>query len=1463
MTHTTLEPYDFHPILNTWFTSRFGEPTDIQKQAWKKIIAGAHTLISSPTGSGKTLAALLPCLDTIVKRKTMPDYNAGVRVLVVTPLKALNNDIHDHLLHFIAEIETLAATEASESSFSWPGIKVGVRTGDTSQSTRASMLRQPPDVLVTTPESLYLLLTSPRAREMLRSVERIVVDEIHDLAADKRGMHLSLTLERLAAWCGRSVQRIGVSATQKPTWRVAQYLGGWEDVEPRKVEIVESRDEKRYELQVTMPEPAGPGADKEAIWTPLVVKLLQLMEGCSTTLVFANSRRLCERLTLRLNDHVGHEIARSHHGSVARDKRLEVERQLKAGDLRCLVATSSLELGIDVGHVDLVIQIDSPFSAAAGIQRIGRAGHAVGSDSRGVLLARSRSMLPELAVLSRRIAARDIEAIRIPRGSLDVLAQQVVAMAAMGDDLDVPRLERLLAQSDSFHELPREQWLAMLDVLAGLYPFVRPLIEWDRESGRLLPLAASQMAALTGAGTIPQSTAYPVHHSETGLHLGELDEEYIHESTVGDVFQLGTASWRIVRIRPERIYVREAENRFSEIPFWRGEGGGKTFELGIQTGAIWRELRDRLQIQSTSIEETRRQADLHVQEWLRETSFFDAEASNSLIHLIRSQMAVGTVPTDRTVAIETFLDEQQHAHYVLHSLFGRKLNRTWLMAIEPILKSHGHAILYSNAKENGIELIFPGFDDTLLPLIMSISFAQAEPRVIESVAASGMYAAAFQRLAETSLLLSRSFTRIPAWKKRLRTQELLKDALPFKERFPLFQEAMRVCLEDQVDIPHLKVVLDAIHAGEIQFAVHRNHFPSPLAAQFQADYVQQRLYESDALSRDLQIELLGFSRQMAADVFGDEAVRNAIDPQVLADEERKLAEMAGGVQDAQDLYRFLKEHGDATRVEMQTNGHTEEQVAVWMQELLARGAVRKVDLAGSERFFRSDEAEFYAKLAFSTEAQTFVLQRFADRQLSFTPHELALRYELPLEVVTTWTESAFQAQQITPAPFADPGTETLWTSSKVASRIIRLSLQTYRRNGEGIPSEAYVSHMPLLRKLAYRSDTAGIDALREIIRDLQGLYLPVSLWEAILFPARQPAYRKQDLDLLCSSGEVLWIGRKESDEKEGKIAFFLAESHLLYEPCLAAVQNRPVSHPELLGLLQTKGASFLSKLGIETGRAPSALLEELLQLVWDGRVANDQFTPLRLHALGPSKKPDKFQSGLGRWYALDSIASPVMDKDAAAVAWTHHLLERFGLLTKDLVAQMCPFPWDSIAVVLKQLEDWGLVVRGLFIANLPALQFATKDFIAQLQQAASVVRNGIDLRATDHTGISLINAVDPANPYGLIVPWPEINGISFARKGSNYLAFKGTKWQYWIENNGKRIYRLDQAATPEPTDLQATALELKGMFRMFVKQNQLRKLVIDSWNGVRIADAPEQEYLKLLGAEKDRTSYVLWPSQLG
>ncbi|UJF32049.1 DEAD/DEAH box helicase [Paenibacillus hexagrammi] len=1454
--------FGFHPVLTGWFSSKYGQPTEVQRLAWLQITKGANTLISSPTGSGKTLAALLPCLHEIAAEKLEQgvSYTPGVRTLVVTPLKALNNDIHHHLLLYIEEIQKRSD---ERQDIRWPGLQAGVRTGDTKQSTRASMLRTPPDLLVTTPESLYLLLTSPRAREILRTVRHIVVDEIHDLAADKRGMHLSLTLERLEAWCRRAVQRIGVSATQKPIERVAQFLGGWENDTPRHVEIIESKAEKLYSLQVTMPEPARPSADKEALWTPLVVRLLQLMEGCTSTLIFANSRRLCERLTLRLNDHVGYEMARSHHGSVAREKRLEVERMLKDGELRCLVATSSMELGIDVGHVDLVIQIDSPFSAAAGIQRIGRAGHAVGDVSRGVLLARSRTLLPELAVLSRRIAARDIESIRIPRGGLDVLAQQIVAIVSLGDDWDVQSLAKLLARSDSFRWVTRDKLLQMLEVLSGFYPFVRPLLEWNRDSGQLTRLAVTPMAALIGAGTIPQSTAYPVHHSETGLHLGELDEEYIQESSVGDVFQLGTASWRIVRIRPERIYVREAENRYSEIPFWRGEAGGKSFEIGVQTGSLWRELHNRLQAAGESAHSlpTRTTADVETQAWLMATFHMDADSSSSLIAMIRNQMAVAAVPTDRNVVIECFTDEQNHTHYILHSLFGRKFNRTWLMAICRRLAQIGLSPLYTNARDQGLELIFPKYDEAIVHEIMSLTAEQSETLVADAVAQSPMFGAAFQRMAETSLLLSRSFTRMPAWKKRLRGQELLKEALPFRERFPLFQEAMRECIEEHVDITHLREVLTAIARAEIRFSVQRNQFPSPLAGQFHADYAQTRLYESDALAQDVQVELLSFSRQMAAEVFGMDAVREAVSPEAIAAEEKRLSETSVALEQAEDLFRYLKEHGEASLDELKkARLAADASIVEWLNHMKDRGSLKEIRLGNQTYWICADETEYYEELADSASAQAFIFQRFADHRLSFTAEDAASRYDAPLVSVQSWIQAAREAGSVEPAPFAEPGQEQIWTSRKVASRLIRTSLQMYRRNGAAVPALHYFRHMPLrhMATVPAPSGAAGMEGLREIIEALQGFFMPVSLWESLLFPTRQSRYRKQDLDLLCSSGEVFWIGSKEPDDKEGKIAFFTSESSALYEPYLSAALGKTASHPELHRLLREKGASFLSKLGIETGRTPSSLLTDLLDLVWDGRAANDQFATLRLHAQSKGKKPDKFQSGLGRWYALDSLHNPQYDKEASVTAWIQHVLKRYGILTRDLAASLCPYPWETLLPFLRQLEEWGLVVRGLFLQDVAQLQFASKAFLSQLQQPYT--DNDRIAGGSYNESLTLIGAVDPANPFGLLLPWPVKQGVSFSRKAGNYLVCQDGRWLLWMENNGKRIYRLD--GPKSEVDASSMSQQLKQIFRLMFQTSQLRKIVIDSWDGARIEDAPEHAYLKLLGAERDRASYVLWPSQI-
>jgi ATP-dependent Lhr-like helicase len=627
------------PALAAWFAQAFGEPTDVQRRAWEAIRSGTHALIAAPTGSGKTLAALLPCLNSIAGHISAgAATDKGVKILYITPLKALNNDIHHHVLGFANEIERVAAEEGLE----WPGIRSAVRTGDTKPAERAAMLKRPPEVLVTTPESLYILLTSEKGRDMLRTVRQVVVDEIHNLAADKRGTHLSLSLERLTDICAGQVQRIGVSATQKPLERVARFLGGWEEpasdeppeasaedfvhplgYRPRPVRIVESDMQKTYAVTAVIPDLSRVLQTREAVWLPLLDVLMNLMEGSRSVLIYVNSRRLCERLCLRLNDHVGYEMARAHHGSMSREWRLEVEQLLKSGELRCIVATASLELGIDVGHVDFVIQIDPPPEAASGIQRIGRAGHSVGDTSRGAIVARYKGTLPDIAVLSRMITDRDIEEITIQRDALDVLSQQTVAIT-VEQERTVDSLFGMIVRSDSYRSFPRERLESLLEVQSGFYPFVRPLLDWDRETGRLSRRASSGMAAITGAGTIPQSSAYPLHHAESRAQIGELDEEFVHETKVGDVVQLGSQSWMIREIRHDRVYATEAGNRFSEIPFWRNEAAARSYELGARIGAFMRELEERLA-----------RPDLETAEWLEAGYGMDAHTAGELMSYSR------------------------------------------------------------------------------------------------------------------------------------------------------------------------------------------------------------------------------------------------------------------------------------------------------------------------------------------------------------------------------------------------------------------------------------------------------------------------------------------------------------------------------------------------------------------------------------------------------------------------------------------------------------------------------------------------------------------------------------------------------------------------------------------------------------------------------------------------------------
>ncbi|SEO84131.1 DEAD/DEAH box helicase [Paenibacillus sp. OV219] len=1561
----------FHHTLAGWFSHSFGEPTPVQLDAWASIMQDQHTLIAAPTGSGKTLAALLPCINRIALAKEDAAARSvslapGVRVLYITPLKALNNDIHHHLVGFMDEIERFAGEQGRD----WPSIRSAVRTGDTPPGERVRMAKRPPDVLVTTPESLYLLLTSDKGRGMLGTVETVIVDEIHSLASDKRGAHLSLSLERLTALAARPVQRIGVSATQKPLSRVARFLGGWEPrglgaaraatplrVEPggasgsealgtvigdavpggreerlahplsyaqRPVVIVESAMTKQMQVRVTMPDLSRPARTRDGVWQPIIERMMALMDGARSALLFVNSRRMCERLVLRLNEHAGYEMARAHHGSLARERRLEVERMLKAGELRCLVATSSLELGIDVGHVDLVIQVDSPKAAAAGIQRIGRAGHSVGDVSRGFIVARQRSELPEAAVICRDIARRDIEAIVLPHEPLDVLSQHMTSMVAAAD-MSVGELHKLIAGSECYRTFPRERLEAALKVLTGFYPFARPLMDWDRSADRLHKRANTAMAAITGAGTIPSTSAYPVHHLDSRSLLGELDEEYISESRVGDVFQLGTSSWMISRIDNDRVYVKEAPNRFSEIPFWNAEASSRSYEIGIQLGEFLEELstvRLALQLDDEQQAWEREQATMA---WLDTEYGLDSYAASELIDLIRAQHRALGIPTSRRIIIEHYRDLMNQTRIIIHNPYGRRLNRTWLLAIQRHFERLLPYGVYGNAKDNGIELVVPEWNASWLQTLWQITAGSLESLLTEAITGSPLLAIAFRRIAETSLLLSRSFTRTPMWQKRFRCEELLKQSLPYADQFPYLQEAMRECLHEYLDTKGLKQMLEGIASGDIEVMVKESQAPSPFAVQFLADYANSLLYEGDGLSEATQLQLLSVSKSLAGELFGEDAVQRAVDPEIARAEQDRLEAGQLIPANADELYTLLKRRGDMSVDELIAiagGGEVDE----WLRLLAASDRVALLPLAdGVERWICAEERELYAEFPQSERAIAFVAGRFAENRISFTEAELRERYpRLSVSDAAHVADVLLALDRTEIAPFAESGEERIWTSRQVAKRLIRLTLEQARKQAEPVDPIRWCAHMSSLQHALSGTQLSGIDGLRIVIERLQGFFLPASHWEALIFPARVTGYRKEDLDLLCASGEVIWLGRKEESEKEGKIAFFLTESKPLYAPIIAqsgaAWIASGTKHPQLLGLLQNGGASFLTRLSRDYGKVPSELLEELLELVWEGAVSNDQFAPLRLQLLTKGKQLARTGSGLGRWYSTGSLADPSGDDAAmggsahrpttagstprsaaeasvhlvseahanensgniaaqtlgaaelravtsdlseSALHWTQHLLDSFGIVSKELVQQLSPFSWDELLQVLKQLEQWGVVTRGLLVQGVQTLQFARREHIDAVRQPM------INLESDT---ITVLSSTDPANPFGLASGWPSAGkATSFARKSGNFLVLQHGRWRYWLENNGRNIVELPQASSGDssnsgdsdwPAAEADHAAPLKDIFRTLLRQQKLSKIRIERWNGEPIIESAAAETLRALGAERDNRSLVLWPSNL-
>jgi ATP-dependent Lhr-like helicase len=1464
----------FLPPVRAWFRTALGEPTPAQCQGWPTIAAGRHTLILAPTGSGKTLAAFLACLDGLWRQDPPPP---GVCVLYVSPLKALNNDIHRNLQ---VPLEGVAET-ARGLSQPVPALDVAVRTGDTPAAERQRLVRHPPHILITTPESLHLLLTS-RARETLRHITHCIVDEIHALCANKRGVFLSLLLERLEALNPQSFLRIGLSATQRPLEEVARYLGGSVEAPdgtlvPRPVSVVDAGVRKDLDLRVVSPvEQFGPLPER-SVWPSIYRLLGDEIRRHRSTIIFANNRRSVERITANLNEEDG--LARAHHGSVALDVRRGTEQALKEGRLRAVVATASLELGIDMGAVDLVCQVESPGSVARGLQRVGRAGHLVGQKSKGRLIAKMPSDLIEQAVLAREMIAGRVEAIHVPTNCLDVLAQQVVAMVAM-DSWEVPALFALVRRAYPFRDLSPQALETVLEMVTGRYRWqdsaasskalaaLQPRISWDRVHNRLLALPGSQQLALVNGGTIPDTGQYAAYTAD-GVRIGELDEEFIYERRVGDVFLLGTNAWHLERVEADRVVVTPAAGAPALAPFWRGENVGRTYDLGLALGKFLRELQARLD-----------QPDC--QQWLeREFCLEPPAARNVRFHVQRQLVAAGHLPTDRKLLIEAFRDQLGDWQVVLLSPFGGRLHFALRLALESRLRERLGYNPPCLHHDDGILIGLADTDEPILDLLDGLTPENVEGLILNELADSALFALRFRQNAARALLLPRTHPgkRAPLWLQRLQGRDLLQVARKQPD-FPIVAETFRECLRDHLDVPCLRQLLQEFRAGSVEVVTRRAETPSPFASGLLLAFTAAFMYQYDGTEAE-PAAAPALDRQLLEQLVAPDRQGHLLDPRAIHQVERRLRGLGQPPRSAPEMAEWLRRLGDLAP------GELEGPMAGFLQELQTEGVALCLELPGGReprRWVLKEAEDGYRKAfglspaepATARAAGEAVLGRFLDTHALVGLRDVLDRY--PFEPgwaeqkLQEWANSGRAVVVQRTATEGEPAEPVQWSAPANLEQVQRGSLALLRREVTTCPPPQFADFLLRWQRLHPDSRRGGAEGLAETLERLEGVSLPAELWEQCALPSRVPGYQSRWLDELIAGGDWTWVGRRDGDQGAGSVAFWRRDD--VTQLRLSDSANAPALDEltlRVLECLRGRGASFVTDLAQETGHAPAAVRSGLWSLVRRGLVTNDRFDVVRRGEQGfdlPAERPTapvprgrrllvsmgrhRFQRPEGRW---SYVGWGQPDFESQAVFQASLLLNRYGIVAREL-ALLDPslFPWRILYEVLSRMELAGEVRRGYFVEGLSGAQFALPDAARMLQDA--------QLPSTVTAPTILLHSLDPANLYGSGAPFdiPLLDGgtRSFLRRAGNWLVLRAGRPVLLVEQQGKRLTGLASASRDDLTVAVAT---LPGILDRNQSLSTRHKLTVDEWNEQPVTTSEGRELLEAAGFVRDyqgMTLYAAW-----
>jgi ATP-dependent Lhr-like helicase len=1456
----------FTPAAREWFRAAFAAPTEVQERGWRTVAAGRHTLMTAPTGSGKTLAAFLWCLDRL-SAEPVPPAGERCRVLYISPLKALAVDVERNLRAPLVGLRL----HSERLGLPVPDIGVAIRSGDTPAEERRGMERTPPDILITTPESLYLLLTSA-ARRVLTTVRWVIVDEIHSVAATKRGAHLAISLERLCALAREEPQRIGLSATQRPLEEVARFLGGV----GREVEIVDAGRRKTMDVRVEVPvedmanldrgaprePPSGNAAawadelpqPRRSIWPAIYPRLLELVREHRSTIVFVNSRRLAERLAARLNELAEEELVLAHHGSIAREQRAMIEDRLKSGELRGLIATSSMELGIDMGAVDLVVQVESPPSVATGIQRIGRAGHSVGAVSRGVILPKFRGDLLESAAVVEGMLAGTIETTVVPANPLDVVAQQIVAMAAM-DEWRVVDLAALVRRAHPFRELGRRSLESVLDMLSGRYPSeefgeLRPRIVWDRVNGTVRGRAGAQRLAVTNPGTIPDRGLYTVNILEDGRRVGELDEEMVFESRPGETFVLGASSWKIVEITPSQVLVVPAPGQPGKIAFWHGDSLSRPPELGRALGRLTRELR------AAQPEAAERR--------LMEGAGFDERAARNLLAYLADQAAAtGAVPDDRTVVVERFRDEVGDWRVCILTPFGGRVHAPWAMALQAMLADRLGLEVQTIYTDDGLAVRLPDADRLLDPAELLPDPEEVEALVGAQLPSTALFASRFRENAGRALLLPRRRPgqRTALWQQRQRSADLLRVAGGYAD-FPILAETYRECVADVFDLDALRELLRGIRSRQVRVVSADTERASPFAASLLFDYVGQYLYEGDAPLAERRAQALTLDRELLAELLGSEELRELLDPAAIADLELELQGLPAGrwPRDVDEAHDLLVRLGDLGQEELEARGVSPD----WTRTLAAERRACAVRLGGEARWIAAEDAGRYRDALGATppaglpdaflepvpDALAGLLRRWARTHVPFVATDAASRWDLPAGAVEQELRRLAARGDVVAGAFRHGVSDREYCHPEVLRTLRRRSLAALRREAEPVAAEVLARFLPAWHGVG--SDAGGADRLLECVNALQGLALPASVIERDVLAARMADYRPELLDELVAMGEVVWVGRGPLGTGDGRVALYLRGDAARLAPDPPGEPPAGELHQKLRSHLERRGASFFRDLYVAMGGGDlDGALDAIWDMVWAGEVTNDTFAPLR--TLGGSTRkqaPPRRRAPVprlgqpraaGRWSLVRELLQPAASPTERLYTQAETLLQRHGVLTREaVVAEGWSGGFAGLYPVLRAMEETGRARRGYFVDGLGGSQFALPGAVDRLREARDADASIVALAATD-----------PANPYGAALPWPPLDGETgrgetgrtdgraagrMARAAGAFVVLDSGELRLYLERGGRSLLTRGEVGVEHVRALAAAAIrtgriEVQRVDGAPVRQTPLASVLIEAGFG--------------------------------